>query len=83
MHRALEAVAWRACRSNRACTSGSSVERSFSAAAAAHPHGPADPYDVVVFGGGMVGVVFAALLGALRQLAPSLHGAHLSSCAVA
>ncbi len=82
MHRALGAVAWRASRPSRACTSGASMQRGFSAAAAAHPHGPADPYDVVVFGGGMVGVVLAALLGALQQLPASLQSAHLSSCAV-
>lgn len=81
MHRALGSVAWRAFRPNRACTSGALMERNFSAAAATHPHGPADPYDVVVFGGGMVGIVLAALLGELEQLPASLQSAHLSSCA--
>lgn len=66
MHCVLSALARRSCQSQQAA-SCTHLTRCFSAASAAQQHnGALEPYDVVVFGGGMVGVVFAALLGEQR-----------------
>lgn len=63
LHQSAALISRRSSRETHASCRALATLQYRHASAAASQHGP-EPYDVVVFGGGMVGIAFAALLGA-------------------